>query len=166
MRIAMTRLALPLLLVLSTSTLLVHAATKYNGEDRGRPVMPAQTNLRWQAECGSCHMAFPPGLLPSTSWNKMMAGLNQHFDTDASLSPQDTQVIGTYLAMHASNRWTSTAAPLRITDSAWFKTKHRPEEVDPAVWKRASIKSQANCMACHPAADKGDFNERAIRIPK
>jgi len=162
----MRRFALPLLIALSTMSLPGHAAAKYNGEDRGRPVMPAQTNPRWQSECGSCHMAFPPGLLPAASWNKMMAGLDQHFETDASLSAQDMQAISGYLTMHASNRWTSTAAPLRITDSAWFKTKHGPGEVSPAVWQRASVKSAANCMACHPAADKGDFNERSIRIPK
>lgn len=159
-------LTLPLLLALVTTSLVANSAAKYNGEDRGRPVMPAQSNARWQAECGSCHMAFPPGLLPAASWTKMMAGLDKHFETDASLSPQDVQTISGYLTLHASNRWTSTAAPLRITDSAWFKTKHRPDEINPAVWKRASVKSQANCMACHPGADKGDFNERNIRIPK
>ena len=159
-------LTLPLLLALVTTSLVANSAAKYNGEDHGRPVMPAQSNARWQAECGSCHMAFPPGLLPAASWTKMMAGLDKHFETDASLSPQDVQTISGYLTLHASNRWTSTAAPLRITDSAWLKTKHRPDEINPAVWKRASVKSQANCMACHPGADKGDFNERNIRIPK
>lgn len=162
----MRRFTLPLLLALAATSQGTLAADKYNGQDRGRPVMPAQVDARWQAECGSCHMAFPPGLLPAASWNKLMAGLDKHFDTDASLSPQDHKTISAYLTMHASNRWTSTAAPLRITDSEWFKSKHRPGEVDPAVWKRASVKSPANCMACHPAANKGDFNEHNIRIPK
>lgn len=162
----MRRLILPLLLALAATSQGALAVDKYNGQDRGRPVMPAQADARWQAECGSCHMAFPPGLLPAASWNKLMAGLDKHFDTDASLSPQDLKTISAYLSMHASNRWTSSAAPIRITDSEWFKTKHRPGEVNPAVWQRASVKSPANCMACHPAANKGDFNERHIRIPK
>ena len=46
----------------------VTAHAKYNGEDRGRPVMPAQTNAKWQAECSGCHRAVPPGLLPAASW--------------------------------------------------------------------------------------------------
>ena len=162
----MNHLTVPLLLALVAAPHVVSAAAKYNGEDRGRPVMPAQTHARWQAECGSCHMAFPPGLLPAASWTKIMGGLDKHFETDASLPAADMQAISAYLTLHASNRWTSTAAPLRITDSAWFKTKHRADEVNPAVWKRASVKSPANCMACHPAADKGDFNEHNIRIPK
>ena len=142
------------------------AQAKYNGEDRGRPVMPAQSNPQWVAECGSCHMAFPPGLLPATSWKKVMTGLDKHFGTDASLSAADTQMITDYLVKHASNRWSANTAPLKITDGEWFKTKHRAGEIDPAVWKRESVKSPANCMACHRAADQGDFDEDNVRIPK
>jgi len=142
------------------------AQAKYNGEDRGRPVMPAQSNAQWVAECGSCHMAFPPGLLPAASWKKVMTGLDKHFGTDASLPATDTQAITDYLVKHASNRWTANTAPIKITDGEWFKTKHRAGEIDPAVWKRESVKSPSNCMACHRAADKGDFDEDSVRIPK
>jgi hypothetical protein len=142
------------------------AQAKYNGEDRGNPVMPSEVSAKYQAECGGCHMAFPAGLLPAASWKKVMTGLDKHFGTDASLSPQDTQNITDYLSKYASNRWTASTAPLRISESAWFKSKHSSGEISPAVWKRESVKSPANCMACHSAADKGDFNERNIRIPK
>jgi cytochrome c553 len=155
------------LLLLAAFTVSSFAAqAKYNGEDRGRPVMPAQSNAKWQAECGSCHLAFPPGLLPAASWKKVMTGLDQHFGTDASLPAADTQAISAYLVSHASNRWSASSAPLKITDSEWFKTKHRAGEINPAVWKRASVKSPANCQACHRDADQGDFDEDRVRIPK
>jgi len=139
---------------------------KYNGEDRGRPVMPSQSNAKWQAECSGCHLAFPPGLLPAPSWQKMMGALDQHFGTDASLSPADTKEITDFLVKNASNRWTANTAPLKITDSEWFKSKHRAGEINPAVWKRESVKSPSNCLACHRGADKGDFDEDNVRIPK
>lgn len=142
------------------------SAGKYNGEDRGRPVMPAQTHAKWQAECGSCHLAFPPGLMSAPSWQKVMDGLDKHFGADASLPAADVQDITGYLKQYASNRWTSSAAPLRITESQWFKTKHSAGEINPAVWKRESVKSAANCQACHGGADKGNFDEHSIRIPK
>jgi hypothetical protein len=144
----------------------VGAFAKYNGEDRGKPVMPSQVNAKWAAECGGCHLAFPPGLLPAESWKRLMTGLDKHFGTDASLPPSDIKEITEYLVPHASNRWTANTAPLRISESEWFKTKHRADEISPAVWKRASVKSPANCMACHKGADKGDFDERSIVIPK
>lgn len=142
------------------------AQAKYNGEDRGRPVMPAQNNAKWQAECSGCHLAFPPGLLPAPSWQKLMDGLDKHFGTDASLSPADTKEISDFLVKNASNRWTASTAPLKITDSEWFKTKHRAGEINPAVWKRESVKSPSNCLACHRGADKGEFDEDTVRIPK
>jgi cytochrome c553 len=144
----------------------VGAFAKYNGEDRGSPVMPARTNAKWAAECSGCHMAFPPGLLPANSWTKVMTGLDKHFGTDASLPPAETKEITDYLVTHASNRWTASSSPLRITDSEWFKSKHRAGEINPTVWKRESVKSPANCMACHRGADKGDFDEDNVRIPK
>ncbi len=149
----------------SLAVTAAHAEGKYNGEDRGRPVMPTEINAKVQSECGGCHMAFPAGLLPAASWKKIMAGLDKHFGTDASMSAADTTEITNYLVKYESNRWTAKTAPLRISESQWFKAKHMSGEIAPAVWKRESVKSPANCMACHSAADKGDFNERNIRIP-
>jgi cytochrome c553 len=148
------------------AALSVAAWAKYDGEDRGRPVMPSQTNVKWATECGGCHMAFPPGLLPAASWKKVMEGLDKHFGTDASLAPAEAKEITDFLVKYPSNRWTAKTAPLRISESQWFKSKHLSGEIDPSVWKRASVKSTANCMACHKGADKGDFNERNISIPK
>jgi hypothetical protein len=111
-------------------------------------------------------VAYAPGLLPAPSWQKVMSGLDSHFGTDASLSAADTTEIRDFLTRNASNRWTASTAPLRITDSAWFKAKHNSREVDPAVWARAAVKSPANCSACHPDAERADFSEHAIRIPK
>lgn len=142
------------------------AHARYDGEDRGKPVMPAQVNTTFQQECAGCHMAFPPGLLPAASWQKMMTGLDKHFGADASLTPAEVTDITDFLVKNASNRWTASTAPLRITESVWFKTKHNEREIAPAVWKRASIKSPSNCIACHAGADKGNFNENSIKIPK
>lgn len=110
------KLIKPLLLAVLAATSL-GAWAKYNGEDRGRPTLPSQVNAKWQAECSGCHMAFLPGLLPAASWKKIMSGLDKHFGTDASLSPADSAEITDFLVKNPSNRWTSNAAPLRITDA-------------------------------------------------
>jgi hypothetical protein len=154
------------LALVAVAALAAQAQGKYKGEDRGRPVQPAQLNAKWQQECASCHMAFPPGLLPAASWRKTMSTLDQHFEVDASLTPTESAEITDFLVANASNRWTAATAPLRITESEWFKSKHNSREIAPAVWKRASIKSPANCMACHSGADKGNFDERSIKIPQ
>src|SRR3990170_4941454 len=70
---------------------------KYGGVNRGKPVQPAQTNAKWRQECASCHIAYAPGLLPAESWRKVMAGLDKHFGSDASLDAGDNKEITAFL---------------------------------------------------------------------
>ena len=53
--------------------------------------MPSNIPKSYEAECASCHMAYPPGLLGQKNWQNMMSGLNNHFGVDASLDTK-TQI--------------------------------------------------------------------------
>ena len=139
---------------------------KYGGEDRGKPLQPAQINAKFQQECSTCHIAYSPGLLPAESWRKVMAGLDKHFGSDASLDAEDSKEISAFLVNNASSRWSTATAPLRISETIWFKRKHDAHEVNPAAWKNPQVKSPANCAACHPRAERGDYNEHDIKIPR
>jgi hypothetical protein len=138
---------------------------KYGGENRGKPIQPVQTNAKFQQECSSCHIAYAPGLLPAESWRRIMTGLDKHFGSDASLDAPDNKEISDFLVNNASNRWSASTAPLRITESAWFRSKHDSHEISSAVWKSPQVKSPANCAACHTTAERGDFSERNIKMP-
>lgn len=129
------------------------------------PMLPAQVNAKWQQECSSCHIGYAPSLLPAESWRKVMAALDKHFGADASMTPADTQEITAYLVKFGSNRWSGAATPLRITETAGFKRQHGGRELPAGVWTRPSVKSASNCQACHAGADKGNFNEDAVKIP-
>jgi hypothetical protein len=95
-----------------------------------------------------------------------MGQLKNHFGTDASLDSATTAELSTWLSANAGGGGRSREEPPqdRITRSAWFVRQH--DEVGAATWKRASIKSASNCSACHAQADKGDFNEHQVRIPR
>ena len=125
------------------------------------PLLP-----RYQQECAACHLAYPPGLLPAASWQRLMAGLDKHYGTDASLDEASVRQIGGWLQSHAGTYKRVNEEPPqdRITRSAWFERKHR--KVAPEVWKRASVRSAANCVACHSGADKGDYGDDGVRIPR
>jgi hypothetical protein len=138
---------------------------EYGGENRGKPIQPAQTNAMFQQECSSCHIAYSPGLLPAESWRKIMSGLNKHFGSDASLDIQDRNEVTDFLVINSSNRWSASTAPLRITESSWFRSKHDSHEVSPTIWKSPQVKSPANCASCHRAAERGDFSKRNIQMP-
>ena len=127
--------------------------------------MPINVPASYEAECASCHMAYPPALLSEQSWRNVMSGLTKHFGTDASVDPKIQSEITSWLLKNAATRqkYSVIAPENRITKTAWFIHEH--DEVKPEVWKRTGIKSPANCGACHIEAAKGIFSENNIKIP-
>ncbi|QWE01487.1 diheme cytochrome c [Polynucleobacter sp. JS-Mosq-20-D10] len=127
--------------------------------------MPTDMPASYEAECASCHMAYPPALLSQQSWKNVMSSLSKHFGTDASLDSKTQNDITIWLLKNATTRqkYSETAPENRITKTSWFIRKH--DEVRSEVWKRASIKSPANCGACHIDAANGVFSEKNIKIP-
>lgn len=124
------------------------------------------TNKTWQAECASCHIAYPPNLLPAPAWRRLMAGLDKHFGTDASIDARSAAEIGAFLENNAGQgkRRGSDSGTLRISETPWFKRKH--DEVAASTWKNPKVQTAANCTACHAGAERGDFDEHAVRIPR
>ena len=124
------------------------------------------SNPTWQAECGTCHIAYAPQLLPGSSWQRMLDGLDRHFGTDASLPSAAVNEIGRFLQTHAAQgkRAARGEGALRITETAWFTRKH--DEVPARTWRHADVRSPSNCGACHTHADQGNFSERSVRVPK
>ena len=127
--------------------------------------MPSDMPKSYDAECASCHMAYPPGLLSEASWQNVMGSLSKHFGTDASIDPKDQLEITKWLKKNAASKqkYSELAPDNRITKTSWFIRKH--DEIKPDVWKRSSIKSPANCGACHINAAEGIFSEKNVSIP-
>ena len=126
------------------------------------PAVPPGALPLYAKECGSCHLAYPPHLLPAQSWTKVMAGLDKHFGANAELDAESRATIERWLVERARKSLVD-GAPLRATELPWFARKHR--KVKDAV-SRPSIKSLANCAACHTGADSWDFDEDGVRIPR
>ncbi len=145
---------------LSSVFLLVLLATS------AEAAAPLDGASAWREECSSCHIAFPPRLLPAASWQALLGGLDKHFGVDASTDPAHGAAISQYLAAHAGPATKSPAAspPLRITTQGWFVHEH--DELAPSVWARPAVRSRANCSACHAGAERGQFDEDSVRIPK
>ena len=131
----------------------------------GKMAMPTDMPASYEAECASCHMAYPPALLSQQSWKNLMSGLSKHFGTDASVDPKTQTELINWLVKNATTRqkYSETAPENRITKTSWFMRKH--DEVKSEVWKRAGIKSPANCAACHSDAANGIFSEKNIKVP-
>jgi mono/diheme cytochrome c family protein len=145
--------------------LLVGLAAALPARADERRLLPANTPKAYTQECGSCHTAYPPGMLPALSWQRVMSGLDKHYGTDASLDEKTVQQLATWLQAHAGTTKRVAVEPPqdRITQSNWFRREHRG--IDAAVWKHASVRSASNCAACHSGADRGNFDEHGLRFP-
>ena len=154
------RLLAPLLAVAAAAP--VHPASADDGPRAlGTAMLPA-----YRQECGACHIPYPPAMLPPASWQRLMSDLPHHFGTDASLDAPTVAALSNWLGANAGTYKRVREEPPqdRITRSAWFVRKH--DEVPAAAWKLPAVKSPANCVACHVQADRGNFDEHLVRIPR
>jgi hypothetical protein len=149
-------------LVAATLSLLALAAPRALADS---PLMPLRVPAAYSHECGACHTAYPPALLPARSWQRLMSGLGQHYGSDATLDPKTLADLSGWLQQHAGTARRVAEEPPqdRITRSAWFERQHR--KVDPAVCKLPSVKSAAQCAACHGGAGQGRFGDDELITP-
>ncbi len=140
----------PTFSVIFLGTFLASTAVPAGELERVLPVRDAMT----AQECGECHMAFQPALLPAASWTRIMDGLQNHFGDDASLPSEVTIAIRNYLAAHAGR--TGDPGTLRVTGQPWFAQEHR---FSPRVWQQPAVKVKSNCVACHTDADQGLYED-------
>lgn len=132
-------------------------------------------NAQWRDECGSCHVAFHPNLLPSRSWARIMAEQKQHFGADLGLdAPTSAALLAFMTANSADSRSTEASfkierslkaqdVPLRVTETPYWIKKH--SDIAAADWQSPQVKSKTNCVACHSDAEAGTFQDAAMRIP-
>lgn len=121
----------------------------------------------YQAECGSCHVAYPPALLSASGWTAVLDRLDRHYGVDASLDPATVRRLRDYVLTNSGRK--ARAEPVaegdlpRISTLPWFLKEHR--EVTGRS-RPASVKSMSDCAACHTRAAQGDFAESTLRLPR
>jgi len=149
-------------------------AGDHDGRRHARQSFGPVENPAYREQCGGCHMAYQPGLLPAASWQRILAGLGQHFGTDVTLDQEDRAAIAGYLEANAAERSRSNRAakisrslagqtPARITEIPYIRRKHA--EVPAQVFQRTAVGSPSNCRACHLTAEQGVYEDDLVRIP-
>ena len=123
------------------------------------------TNSLADEECSACHLAYPAAMLPSTSWQKLMASLESHFGEDASLDDESVSAITRYFTSNAADStWTGNRFsrgqindwPIRITETDFWLREHKNQTfIEPT---NSETINQSDCAACHEGAAKGNFH--------
>ena len=136
---------------------------------------PLVTDAAYRKECGACHMAFPPQLLPERSWQRVMGSLDSHFGDSAKLDSSTQQKISAYLAGNSADRANNAESmqimaslrngdtPDRISKVPYIEGMHAAV-LEPRWKGTPRPKTLAECSVCHFRADTGDFFERRFKV--
>jgi hypothetical protein len=145
--------------------------------NRQKEIQPV-SNEAYQHECGECHFAYQPGLLPARSWDALLEpqALRDHFGVNAELDAATRGRLHDYAVANAADRSYSkrsrkiavaTAAgpvPMRISRLEPVARVHR--RIDLAlITGNPEVKSLAACDKCHTEAAQGVYESDTVRIP-
>jgi hypothetical protein len=144
-------------------------------DDHDGENLKAVSNPSYKENCGACHFAYQPGLLPSSSWKNILGGLDDHFGEFVDLDPETQEAISSYLEANAAEQSSAKRAvkimrslgsttPMRITDIPYIKHKHH--EISASAFNRQTIGSFSNCDACHKRAEEGVYDDDFVDIPR
>ncbi len=126
-------------------------------------------------ECGECHTAYPPFLLPEESWRRVMSGLDNHFGeeiTEANITKSQQKSILSFLTKNSaesSTREVSVAImkslgdrrPKAITKTPYWRERHKG--IPKSAFEDKKIKDKSNCKACHIDFEYGNLDDMNIR---
>ncbi len=127
----------------------------------------------WTRECGDCHFAYPPPLLPRAAWDSLLAPGADHFGEVLGLDAQTAAALGAFAAAHAAEAGETEfavrvagegAAGPRISDTDAWRAAH--EAVPAERFTDPAVRSASRCGACHPDAAQGAFDARAVERPR
>ena len=137
----------------------------------GEPARYPQDDL-YIEECGACHFAYPPDLLPVGSWQAIMGGLENHFSDNAELDAESAAHISEYLdanglargkpsRMSRLLRGLPDPPPLRITELPAFENLHYsiPRQLGVAELKEGFL---SPCADCHRDAAEGIYDKDRV----
>ena len=150
-------------------------AEGFFGGGKAPGVAPVK-NQSYIDECGGCHFAYQPGLLPARSWEKLFSSLDDHFGENAELDADTSKSLSEYAMTNAADHskfkrsvkimrsLRDSDTPLRVTKTPYIISKH--DELSASdITGNPKVKSLSNCQACHARPETGSFSEDDVRIP-
>ncbi len=137
-----------------------------------KPVDYKAQNTLFAKECASCHILYPPNLLPKKSWETMMGNLENHFGDDATIDMESNKNILNFLVENSAETSTTKASwkflnsigekdIIALSETKFWEKKHK--DISKELFKHKEIKSKANCKACHSDIEKGLIENENIK---
>ena len=154
-----------------------HTDNRKNSKHSRERYLNPVSNPTYKEQCGACHFAYQPELLPSGSWEKILARLDDHFGEEVDLDLDSKKIIAEYLKANSAEYSSAKRAvkimrslrgqtPMRITDVPYIREKHQDDDIPADAFTRKSVGSMSNCIACHTTAENGIYEDDHVVIPR
>ncbi|MCM1985295.1 cytochrome C [Lyngbya confervoides] len=135
----------------SAPNLVPSAIPQENLMDRLTPVLEMGQS-RYLARCGTCHLAVPPAVLPSQTWDHLISDSAHYGATLPPIFEPDLSQIRRYLIFSSRPLNPDEPTPYRLRQSRYFKVLHPQVEF-------AAPTTLTSCIGCHPQANRFNFRQ-------
>lgn len=122
--------------------------------------------------CGRCHFSYQPGLLPGTSWEKMMRDSDHHFGQALNMTNVEKRTMRRYLLDNSAGHVNDDISnkilhsfiyrpiPIRITKTPFILNQHQ------LLNENKILSSIGQCDTCHQDAKQGKYQKDKIHFPE
>ncbi|MEM9087979.1 MAG: cytochrome C [Cyanobacteria bacterium P01_F01_bin.53] len=101
--------------------------------------------------CATCHVALPPALLPTQTWQTLVMDPAHYGVTLSVIDRFDQQLMLNYLQVYSRRHQGRGVLPYRLNDSTYFQALHPAVELPQPLNVRS-------CAGCHIGAPEQDYS--------
>ena len=119
--------------------------------DRVPPSLQLGQSLYVQT-CGACHIAIPPAVFPSQTWNQLFLDPSHYGTTLDPILEPDRTWVQRYIRFASRPLREGESTPYRFRQSRYFKILHPQVEMPSAI-------TTQTCVTCHAKAAEFNFRQ-------
>ncbi len=134
------------------STIEPSAVVPYGMVDPIAPDLAASYRI-YLNECATCHVALPPAVLPTQTWQTLVVDPAHYGLTLTDITAFEKQLIVNYLQTYSRAHTNSGSLPFRLADSDYFYALH-PQVVLP---QSLNLRTCTNCHLSAPTQNYRDL---------
>ncbi len=103
-------------------------------------------------ECATCHVALPPAVLPTQTWQTLVIDPAHYGLTLTDITAFEKQLIVNYLQAYSRAHHSSDPLPFKLTDSDYFHALHPKIALPQPLTLRT-------CTSCHLSAAAQNYRD-------
>ncbi|EDX87504.1 hypothetical protein S7335_5214 [Synechococcus sp. PCC 7335] len=135
----------------STTNTLTTANTSYGMVDPINSRLEASYRI-YLNECATCHVALPPAVLPTQTWQHLVVDSEHYGLTLSDITAFEKQLIINYLQAYSRPHKSSAPTPFRLFNSDYFQALHPQVNLPQPL-------NLLTCTSCHLSATTQNYRD-------